>query len=79
VGELGDLADRLDTGGARPDHDEGEPVGTFLGVGGDLGHLELGEDAVAQVSGVLDRLHTGGELGEVDRSRSCRHSVVDCR
>ena len=65
VGELGNLADELDTGGPGPDHDEGEPVGPFLRVGGDLGHLELGEDAVAQVPGVLDRLHTGGELGEV--------------
>ena len=51
--------------GPGPDHDEGEPVGPFLRVGGDLGHLELGEDAVAQVPGILDRLHTGGELGEV--------------
>jgi hypothetical protein len=65
VGELGNLADELDTGGPGPDHDKGEPVGSFLRVGGDLGHLELGKDAVAQVSGILDRLHTGGELGEV--------------
>jgi hypothetical protein len=34
-------------------------------VGRDLGHLELGQDPVAQVPRVLDRLHPGGELGDV--------------
>ena len=39
--------------------------GAFLLVGRHLGHLELSEDAVAQVPGVFDRFHAGGELGEV--------------
>ena len=65
VGQLGDLPDELDTGGAGADHDEGQPVGAFLRVGRDLGHLELRQDPVAQVPGVLDGLHPGGELGEV--------------
>ena len=65
VRELGDLPGQLHPGRTGPDHDEGQPLGPFLRVGGDLGHLELGQDRVPDVPGVLHGLHARGELGEV--------------
>jgi hypothetical protein len=65
VGKFGDLPDQLDTGGSGTDDDEGQPIGPFLRVGGHLGHLKLGEDPIAQITGVLDGLHARRELGEV--------------
>ena len=41
-----------------------------LGVALDLGQLERAEDAPAQLEGVVDALHAGGELGEAGRCRS---------
>src|SRR5215207_442605 len=64
VRQLGDLAGHLDAGRAGTDHDEGhQPVDLGL-VGGELGELEGAEDAATQLQGVIDALHTGGELGE---------------
>ena len=64
VGELGDLAGHLHPGGAGADDDEGEqPVDLLLRLG-ELGQLEGAEDAAAQLEGVVDALHAGGELGE---------------
>ena len=64
AGELGDLPGHLHAGGAGADDDEGQqPVDLGL-VLGELGQLEGAEDAAAQLEGVVDALHAGGELGE---------------
>jgi hypothetical protein len=81
VRELRDLPDELDAGRPRSDDDEGQPVRALLRVGGDLGHLELGEDRVARVPGVLDGLHPGREPGvfvvpEVGLADACGQDEV---
>jgi hypothetical protein len=65
VRQLGHLPHQLHAGRARSDHDEREPLRALDRVGGDLGHLEREQDGVAQVPGVLDRLHAGGVAGEL--------------
>ena len=65
VGELGDLAGHLHTGRAGADDHEGEQAVDLLLVVGDLGELEGAEDPSPQLERVVDRLHAGGELGEV--------------
>jgi hypothetical protein len=65
VGQLRDLPDERDTGRAGPDHHKGQPLGPLGPVRRHLGHLELRQDAVAQVPRVLHGLHPRSELGEL--------------
>lgn len=65
VGELGDLAGHLDTGGPGADDHEGEQLVTPDRVAGPLGLLEGAEDAAAQLERVVDGLHPWGPLGKV--------------
>ena len=57
--ELGDLPGHLDAGRAGADDDEGEPAPPPLRVGLDLGGLERGEDAAADVERAGERLQLG--------------------
>ena len=66
MGELGDLTGHLHTGRAGTDDHEGQQVVDVLAAqSAELGHLEGTEDPPAQLQGVVDGLHAGGELGEV--------------
>ena len=66
VRELGDLAGHLHAGRAGADDHEGQQVVDVVAAGRpELGHLEGAEDPAAQLEGVVDALHAGGELGEV--------------
>ena len=77
-GELADLARHLDAGRARAHDDEGEELVHRGRVGLDLGQLKRAENARAQLEGVVDGLHAGGEdreviVAEVGLARARRH------
>ena len=65
IGDFGDGAGELETGGASADNDEGEP-GAFLGFGfGTLGALECVEEFVAHAGGFFDGLEAGSVFAPV--------------
>ena len=65
LGEFGDLACQLDAGRARADHHKREAAPALGLVGGHLGRLERAKDPAAQLQGVVDRLHSRRERGEL--------------
>ena len=65
VGEFADLAGQLHPGRAAADDDEGHEEPLQRLVGEVLGDLEGAVDAAAQLHGVVDRLHPGGDQGEL--------------
>jgi len=65
TGQLRDLTGHLHAGGPRADDDERHQPVDLLGRAGQLGPLERPEDPAAQLEGVVDRLHPGGELREL--------------
>ena len=65
VGELADLPRQLDTGRPCADDDEGHPEPLQRRVAEVLGDLERAVDAAPQLHGVVDRLHAGGDHGEL--------------
>lgn len=76
-GELADLSGHLHAGRTGAYDDEGQELLDRSRVGLDLGQLEGAENARAQLEGVVDGLHTGGEHGEVviaevGLARACR-------
>ena len=70
VRELGDLAGHLDAGRPGADDDEREPAPPPLRVGLDLGRLERGEDAAADVERAVERLQLGRVRRASRRGRS---------
>jgi hypothetical protein len=65
VGQLGHLSDQLHPGRPGSDHHERQPLAPLLRVGGQLGHLERGQDVAAQMPGVFKGLHARRELREL--------------
>ena len=82
VGELGDLAHHLHSGGSGSYHHESQVRGSFSRGGGQLGHLEGAKDTAPKLTCVLQRFQAGREqrpfvMPEVGvRAAGCDHQAV---
>ena len=65
VRQLADLPGQLDAGRPGSDDDEGHPEPLQRAIAQRLGDLESAVDAAPQLHGVVDRLHAGGDHGEL--------------